>query len=143
MEAIGHWLHIGQFPGVGAWMKTMLLHIIAPIIMTVAGEFFLKVSVASVGIGFNVASAVAIVTSPGILMGVGLIGAAALLWIMGMRRFQLSFMYPFLSINYVLIVVGSEYGLQEDVSFNRYLAIVLIIIGLVFISKSPHSTIKE
>jgi len=107
------------------------------------GEFLLKIAVDGQAIGFDMASLQRILFSLPIIGGVALISVSAILWIVGMSKFQLSFMYPFLSLNYVIIIVGSEFFLNEDVQLNRYLSILFIIIGLVIISRSPHVKIKE
>ena len=124
-------------------MKNIIFFIIMPILFTVFGEFLLKYSVTGQVIGFDFLSLTMVLSSPAILFGVGLISTSAILWIIGMSKFQLSFMYPFLSLNYVIIIVGSEFFLNEDVQFNRYVAILLIVIGLVIISRSQNVKIKE
>ena len=124
-------------------MKQILLFILAPIIFSVIGEFLLKMSVDGLSIGFDLASLWLILFSPTIMIGICLICVSALLWIVGMSKFQLSFMYPFLSLNYVIIIVGSEFILKENVQLNRYLSILLIIVGLVIISRSQNIKIKE
>ncbi len=124
-------------------MKNIFFFIIIPILFTVFGEFLLKYSVTGQVIGFDLLSLTVVLSSPAILFGVGLISTSAILWIIGMSKFQLSFMYPFLSLNYVIIIVGSEFFLNEDVQFNRYVAILLIVIGLVIISRSQNVKIKE
>ena len=124
-------------------MKNIFLFIILPILFTVTGEFLLKYSVTGQAIAFDRLSLMLFLSTPGILLGVGLIGLSAVLWIIGMTKFQLSFMYPFLSLNYVIIIVGSEFFLHEDVQLNRYVAILLIVIGLVIISRSKNVKIKE
>ena len=93
--------------------------------------------------GINLETVTMIIGSPIILVGILLISLSALLWIIGMTKFQLSFMYPFLSLSYVVIIIGSEFLLNEQVSFNRYLSILFIVIGLLLISRSPHVKIKE
>ena len=124
-------------------MKHIFLFIFIPIISSVIGEFILKFTVTGLTIGLDFNSLLFLVTEPGILLGVCLIIISAVLWIVGMSKFQLSFMYPFLSINYVVIVVGSEFLLNENVDLSRYCAIILIVIGLMFISRSPYSKIKH
>ena len=124
-------------------MRNIFFFIIMPILFTVVGEFLLKYSVTGQVIGFDLLSLTVVLSSPAILFGVGLISTSAILWIIGMSKFQLSFMYPFLSLNYVIIIVGSEFFLNEDVQFNRYVAILLIVIGLVIISRSQNVKIKE
>lgn len=123
-------------------MKNIFCFIFLPIIFTVVGEFLLKFGVQAVPYG-EVIGILAIITNYKIIIGVCLIVFAALLWIIGMSKFQLSFMYPFLSLNYVLIIVGSEIILKENVQINRYISILLIIVGLVFISRSSNIKVKE
>lgn len=83
------------------------------------------------------------------LMNPAIIGAAlmitigGILWLVAMSKFELSFIYPFLSINYVVIVLGSQLILNEKVSLFRYLSVILIVIGLIFISRSPYSETSE
>ena len=118
-------------------MKQIIYFILVPIFFTVVGEFLLKIAVDGQAIGFDMASLQRILFSFPIIGGVALISVSAILWIVGMSKFQLSF------INYVIIIVGSEFFLNEDVQLNRYLSILFIIIGLVIISRSPHVKIKE
>ena len=77
------------------------------------------------------------------MLGLTCVFSASILWIVGMSKFQLSFMYPFMSLNYILIIIGSEFLLKEDVQMNRYISIILILIGLIIISRSQHIKIKE
>ena len=111
--------------------------------MSIMGEFILKYTVHGKALGINFETVTTIIGSPIILVGILLISLSALLWIIGMTKFQLSFMYPFLSLSYVVIIIGSEFLLHEQVSFNRYLSILFIVIGLLLISRSPHVKIKE
>ena len=123
-------------------MKNIICFIFIPIMFTVIGEFLLKFGVLGTPTGEAI-GIITILTSYKIILGVALIVIAALLWIVGMSKFQLSFMYPFLSLNYVLIIVGSEIILKENVQINRYISILLIIVGLVFISRSSNQKVKE
>lgn len=113
-----------------------------PILFTVCGEFLLKFGVAGVP-NDEVVSIFMVLGNVKIIAGVSLIVMSAILWIVGMSKFQLSFMYPFLSLNYVLIIVGSELILKENVHINRYISILLIIIGLIFVSRSSNIKVKE
>ena len=121
----------------------VFLYILLPILASVLGEFLLKVSVGNQPLRLSFESLMMVITTPYIVLGVFFIGCSALLWIVGLSRFQLSFMYPFLSLNYVIVIVGSEYLLKEDVSINRYISILFMIIGLVIISKSQHTKLEE
>ena len=124
-------------------MRDILLFIITPVLMSVGGEFILKFVVSGQDLGLNMTSLLFIVQSPMLLVGVCLIVSSAILWITGMSIFQLSFMYPFLSLSYVLIIVGSDLFLHENVGLNRYVSILLIITGLVIISRSQNAKVED
>ena len=121
----------------------LFLFIFLPIFSSVLGEFLLKYSVDDMPITFSLAGAQMLLSKPLLILGILFIIISAIFWVIGMSKFQLSFMYPFLSLNYVIIVVGSEWLLNEQVSMSRYIAILLIIIGLIFISRSPNVKLKE
>lgn len=65
------------------------------------------------------------------------------LWLIAMSRFELSFIYPFFSINYVVVLVGSSLLLKEEVSWVRYVAIICIFVGLLFISQSHYIAVDS
>jgi multidrug transporter EmrE-like cation transporter len=119
------------------------MYIFLPITMSVIGEFLLKFSAKNMVLGISLDSVLFMITNVGVLSGVALILCSAVLWIIGMSKFQLSFMYPFLCINYIVIIFGSAILLNEHIPFSRYVSLVFIIIGLVLISRSPNTSIKE
>jgi multidrug transporter EmrE-like cation transporter len=53
-----------------------------------------------------------------------------------LSRVQLSYAYPFLSLAYVIVAVGSWYLFSEDIGLWRVLGIGLIILGTIFIAQS-------
>ena len=84
-----------------------------------------------------------ILFNPMIFLAIGSILAGSILWLYAMSKYQLSFLYPFLSMNFLIITVGSQILLHEKVSVTRYIAVGLIIIGLIVISKSPNTTTQS
>ncbi len=127
-------------------MKNILLFICLPIILTSIGEFILKFHInliSSSPAGTSLLAELGIMIDPGIIIAFSFIITGGILWVIAMSKFELSFLYPFLSINYLGIIVGSQFLLGEKVSLYRYLSIVLIIIGLIIISRSPNSENKE
>jgi len=73
---------------------------------------------------------------PGILAGLfaGLIAAAS--WIVAMTKFPLSFAYPFMGLNFVIVVLISRVVFNEPISTFRALGVGLIVLGTFFISRS-------
>tara|TARA_A100001015_G_C14981963_1_gene709853 strand:- start:605 stop:1000 length:396 start_codon:yes stop_codon:yes gene_type:complete len=127
-------------------IRRLFFFIIFPIVLATSGEFFLKSAINSnpISLSPNLFESMLIllkvpVNHPMILFSLIIIVTGGVLWIIAMSKFELSFIYPFMSINYVMIMVGSQLFLHESVSLVRYLAVVFIGIGLIFISRSPNA----
>ena len=59
-----------------------------------------------------------------------------LLWLYLLNQFELSFLYPFGSLSFVLAAVGGWLIFGEDLNMCRICGILLVFIGVVFIAKS-------
>ncbi|MCP4049914.1 MAG: hypothetical protein GY730_04330 [bacterium] len=150
-------------------IKKIIIFILFPLVLTIAGEFVLKSTINSLGSALEINSSgytsrvckastekwgiltkwacifsdiKVFVLNYKIILALFCIITGGLLWLVAMSRFELSFLYPFLSINYLAIIVGSDIWLKEAVSIYRYFSIVLIVLGLIFISRSPYSESK-
>ncbi len=69
---------------------------------------------------------------------------ALLLWMLALSRYPLSFAYPLLSITYILVYLGAVLlpGLQETVSLQKTLGILLIVGGVILVTRS-HAPITS
>lgn len=123
--------------------KLILSFVLLPIALTILGEFLLKLTINSLNLSANLSSAVVLFTNIPVLVSIFLIVLGGILWIIALSKFELSFIYPFLSINYVAIILGSQWFLGESVTIKRYLAMILIVIALVLISRSQYASSKE
>ena len=121
-------------------LTKMMLFVFLPIFLTISGEFILKIALNASPIVSGLAGVVQLITYSEALFGILCIVVGGVLWLVAMSKFELSFIYPFLSINYIVIMIGSDIALNESVGWNRYVAIGLIIIGLGVISRSPYSS---
>jgi undecaprenyl phosphate-alpha-L-ara4N flippase subunit ArnF len=63
---------------------------------------------------------------------------AMLLWMLALSRYELSFAYPLLSITYILVYLGAILlpALDETISLQKTLGILLIVAGVVFVTRS-------
>jgi drug/metabolite transporter (DMT)-like permease len=52
-----------------------------------------------------------------------------------LSRVDLSFAYPFISLNFVFVLAGSALLLHEHVPANRFLGAALIILGVLVVSR--------
>jgi drug/metabolite transporter (DMT)-like permease len=57
-------------------------------------------------------------------------------WIVGLSRVDVTIAYPLLSLGYIINAIGAWYFLGEAVSAQRVLAIFVIIIGVVLLTRS-------
>jgi multidrug transporter EmrE-like cation transporter len=122
-------------------MQSFLL-ILASILMSVAGQYVLKVGAKQLGqVGVEDAGRAANVifaaaTNPWIIGGLACYGLGAVTWIMVLTRVPLSWAYPILALNQVLILAVAAAFLGEQVSALRWGGVVLIITGVFLVSRS-------
>ena len=77
-----------------------------------------------------------ILTSPLILAGLLLYGVGALSWIAVLARMDLSYAYPFLALNFVLITLVSVFLLGETVPLMRWVGVLILVAGIVVVARS-------
>jgi multidrug transporter EmrE-like cation transporter len=105
----------------------------------VTGQTFLKLGTERAGNGADggILSLIgSIVTSPLTLLGLFFYGCGALAWIAVLRRMDLSYAYPFLALNFVLIALVSYLFLGEAVPALRWLGIGIICIGILVVARA-------
>jgi len=106
----------------------------------VAGQTAMKIGVSAPGAAeasTNVMSLVLLILrSPLVLLGLFLYAIGALAWIAVLSRLDLSLAYPFLALNFVLITLSSRFFLGETVPTIRWLGILVIIGGILLVSRS-------
>jgi hypothetical protein len=145
-------------------MRPLITFVLLPIFCNSFGELLLKYRLNSLDVGgvpsymerlrqvfflffdgplsaymaYTLSVMLGILFDPIVMLSVGTIFLGTVLWLVAMSKFELSYIYPFLSLNYVIILIGSQWVLGESVSLLRYGSVLLIVIGLVIISRSPY-----
>jgi multidrug transporter EmrE-like cation transporter len=66
---------------------------------------------------------------PWVLSGLTAAFLASLAWIAAMTKFELSHAYPFMSLNFVVVLLLSGWLLSEPMTFLRGFGVVLIVLG--------------
>lgn len=84
----------------------------------------------TIGYGFSA------LTSLYILSGLFAAGLAALAWIAALSRYELSSVYPLLSLNFVLVPLLSVYFFGESMDAFKLFGTVIIVIGVFVFSAS-------
>lgn len=70
------------------------------------------------------------------LIGLSLYGLSAFLWMIVLRKADLSYAYPMVSFGYILIYVASYFLFNESINLTRIIGLAVIIIGIIILSKS-------
>ena len=78
-----------------------------------------------------------------IILGLAAYGISMLLWMMALANYELSFAYPMLSISYILVYLGAVLlpQLNETVSVAKTIGIILIVIGVIFVTRSKSGKV--
>ncbi len=123
-------------------VRTMLL-VLALLItasaLTVTGEVLLKIGInhvtSHVG-AFSLEPRVlwATFTDWRVILGFALVFGGAIFWLGVISRVDLSFAYPLLALNYVIILIPSRVLLNEPITMMRLVGAMIIVIGVIVIT---------
>jgi drug/metabolite transporter (DMT)-like permease len=69
-----------------------------------------------------------------VILGFALIFSGALFWLGVISRADFSFAYPLLALSYVVAMIPARFILHEDVTFNRILGAIIVVVGAIVIS---------
>lgn len=105
----------------------------------VAGQTAIKIGVTQPGSSAASSGILSLVRmiigSPLVLVGLLLYGVGALAWIAVLSRMDLSYAYPFLALNFVLITLVSVLFLGESVPGIRWFGLAFICVGILLVSQ--------
>ncbi|NWF78729.1 MAG: EamA family transporter [Chloroflexi bacterium] len=126
---------------VGGIPVDTLLLILAATVLGVIGQLLLKhgmggmgpLSVSLVGVPKIVWQ---IATSPFVVGGLLMYVIGTFFWLITLSRLDLSFAYPFVSLNQVLVFIASWLVLHEEVNPLRALGMFVICIGILLVARS-------
>jgi uncharacterized membrane protein len=109
-------------------------YIFATIAFTVYGQLILKWRISGFGplpdaFVEKIRFLVFLLFDPLIFSGFAAAFLASLAWMGAMTKFELSHAYPFMSLNFVLVLVLSGWLLNEPVSVPKVFGVALIVIG--------------
>jgi drug/metabolite transporter (DMT)-like permease len=110
------------------------LYIVATIGFTVYGQLALKWRIGKFGhlptdLFSKLKFLISLLFDPVIFSGFAAAFVASLAWMAAMTKFELSHAYPFMSLNFVVVVLLSGWLLSEPVTTQRALGVGLIVLG--------------
>lgn len=78
---------------------------------------------------------VKMLTNIWVLSGIAATFLAGISWMMAMTKFEISYAFPFVSLNYILILVAGFIVFGESFSAVKAVGTLLVIAGLITISR--------
>lgn len=117
------------------------LYILGTILFTVYGQIIIKIRIPiygelPVGSHQKILFLLRLLLDPYILSGLFSALIAALLWMAAMTKTSLSYAYPFIGLNFVLIFFLSILLLKEPFSIYRLIGVIIIVLGIFIASRS-------
>jgi len=117
------------------------LYILATIVLTVYGQLVLKWRVSSFGplpadLSGKARFMGTLLMDPLVLSGFAAAFGASLAWMAAMTKFELSHAYPFMSLNFVVVLLLSALLLGEPLSPTRLSGVALIVLGTIVAAKA-------
>jgi drug/metabolite transporter (DMT)-like permease len=113
--------------------------ILASVFLSAVAQLSFKYGVSSILIKADshlIAKALAFLFSPFVLLGLSLYGVGTVLWLFALRQVDLSLAYPFVGMSFIFVLLFSAFFLQEAITLNRILGTLVIVGGLVILSRS-------
>lgn len=119
---------------------TPYIFIAITILGTVAGQLILKYGSFTLGkapttLKELIPFLIKALTNGYVLLSLTLAFIAALSWIIAISKVNLSFAYPFAALGLALVVIFSELIFHEHISWQHWLGVIIICLGIFLISR--------
>jgi len=85
---------------------------------------------------FNVKNLFMMFTNTHIFVGIALYALAMVLWLGALSQLDVSYMYPLLSLGYVVTAIIAFIFIKENITLLRWVGIILVVIGSYLIIRS-------
>ncbi|CAK0769816.1 undecaprenyl phosphate-alpha-L-ara4N flippase subunit ArnE [Gammaproteobacteria bacterium] len=115
----------------------VIVAVIAYLLLLLSGQLLWKHGLARLpGVfrGNPIDALVALFSSWWIWSGIWIYGAATLVWLYLLSKYDLSYIYPVTSLTFVLVLLVSLFFLGEPVSWNRWVGVLMICSGVYVVS---------
>jgi multidrug transporter EmrE-like cation transporter len=125
-----------KWPTAGGNMDTILI-ILLGVTFAAVGQVSWKLGMNLMGpvISFDLSNLRSILLEPYIILGLIMYALSTVFWLVALSRMELSFVYPFISLTYILVLALSYLVLKESIGLNKMAGSALIILGLIIISR--------
>jgi drug/metabolite transporter (DMT)-like permease len=116
----------------------VLIIILAANVAAAVGQLLLKTGMGQVGEvdGIYLEKIVQIFTNPVIIAGLVVYVIGTVFWLTALSRKDLSYVYPFFAVTVALVMLLSYFVLHETISAYRVMGVVVILSGILIISRT-------
>lgn len=116
----------------------VIVIILIGLIFASVGQIVLKMGMNSMGPITNYAPStiITIFLNPYILSGLAMYGLSAIFWLIALSTEDLSFVYPFIALTFIIVLILSNVILKENIGMYRIIGTLIIILGLILIMKT-------
>ncbi len=115
----------------------ILLIILFQVVINTGAQILLKKGVNQISFEQDILNLCwSIVTNFNIFCGVSIFAFSMAIWLYLLSKCELSFLYPFGSLSYVLAAFGGWYFFGENITLLRLIGVAIIFIGVCCIAKS-------
>jgi uncharacterized membrane protein len=119
---------------------TGFTYVLGTVLFTVYGQLIVKWRVAKAGdlpgaFSDKLIFLGKLILNPWILSGMFAAFIAMLCWLSAMTKFELSYVYPFMSLAFVLVLILSAVLFQERVTLAKVVGVILVMVGIIVASR--------
>lgn len=122
-------------------MNLAIVYILISVLGGAIGQILLKRGMSSMGaqtLAVNQVGSILwrIGTNPFVIAGLTVYLASTVFWLLALSRVDLSYAYPFASLSYIVMLIASWRLFDENISLMRLLGCVVVLTGVMLISRS-------
>lgn len=116
----------------------------ATVLLTVYGQIVLRWQVAAAGqppadVAGRIQFLAELLFQPWVLSAVAATFVAGLAWMLALTRFELSYAYPWMGLNYLLVLFLGVTLFGEQMTWERTVGTLLVVAGLILLAQSAQS----
>ena len=78
---------------------------------------------------------IALLINPWVITGLIATFLGGVSWMLTMTRFEISYAFPFMSLNYILILVAGVFLFNESFTLVKLMGTLLVLVGVIVIAK--------
>jgi uncharacterized membrane protein len=112
--------------------------ILIGILFASLGQVFWKLGMNSIGSidSFSLVEIVKIFLNLYIILGLIMYGLGTVFWLIALSNKDLSYVYPFIALTFIIVLFFSKFLLHEEVGTYRIIGTLIIIIGLIVVVRT-------